>query len=233
MPTKFPFEKYSFNSESALQVLPEEDFEFLQSRMKDHRYKKGQTIFIEGTRPSGIYFIKSGKVKKYKSNPDGKEQIIYICNAGELVGYHALLCEEPYPDSAAAIEDSVVAFIPGEIFLEVLNRSTVLSNKLLRNLSHEFGVLVNGIATFAHRTVRERLALCLLILKEKFRIKDQKDKPVEITLSREDLSNMVGTAVETLVRLLHDFKDEKLIETEGRKIRVLDAKRLVKVANFY
>lgn len=233
MPTKFPIDRFNFNSDSVLKGLPEDDLEFLKSRMKDHRYKKGHSLFIEGTRPSGIFFLKSGKVKKYKSNAEGKEQIIYICNTGELVGYHALLCEEPYPDSAATIEDSVIAFIAKEHFLEVLNRSPFLSNKLLKNLSHEYGVLVNGIATFAHRSVRERLALSLLILKEKFRITGQENKPVEIILSREDLANMVGTAVETLVRLLHDFKDEKLIETEGRKIRVLDAKKLVKVANFY
>jgi CRP-like cAMP-binding protein len=201
--------------------------------MIERKYKKGQRIFVEGSIPTGIYYLKSGKIKKYKADRDGKEQIIYICNSGELFGYPALLSEGSYSDSAAALEDSIVAFIPKDDFLQVLSQSSILSNKLLKNLSHEFGVLVNSVATFAHRSVRERLALSLLILKEKYRVKGNESKPVEINLSREDLSNLVGTAVETLVRLLHDFKDEKLIETEGRKIRVLNIKQLVKIANLY
>ena len=115
----------------------------------------------------------------------------------------------------------------------MLEQSRALSTRLLKNLSHEFGVLENSIANFAHKSVRERLALSLLIMKEKFRDKKNPNASVEIMLSREDLANITGTAIETLVRLLHTFKDEGLIETEGRKIRILDAKKLIKVANFY
>ncbi len=233
MPTKYLIEKFDFKSNSVLQGLAPKDLSFLQSKMIQRKYKKEQRIFVEGSLPTGIYYLKSGKIKKYKADRDGKEQIIYICNNGELLGYSALLSEEPFADSAAALEDSIVAFIPKNDFLQVLSQSPVLSNGLLKNLSHEFGVLVNSIATFAHRSVRERLALALLILKDKYRVKGKENKPVEINLSREDLSSLVGTAVETLVRLLHDFKDEGLIETEGRRIRILDVKRLVKVANFY
>lgn len=233
MPTGFPVERFHFRSDSVFQGLPKEDMEFLESRMRDHRYKKGHTLFVEGTYPTGIFYLKKGKIKKYKTDRDGKEQIFYICNAGELLGYPALLSEEPYSDSATTLEDCVVSFITKEDFLKVLATSSILSNQLLKNLSHEFGVLINGIATLAHRSVRERLALSLLILKDKYREKGEQIKPTEINLSREDLSNHVGTAVETIVRLLHDFKEEGLIETNGRKIRILDAKRLVKVANFY
>lgn len=233
MPTKRVIEKFHFQSESIFEGLPKEDLTFLQSKMIARRYKKGQRIFVEGSIPTGIYYLKNGKIKKYKADRDGKEQIIYIFNGGELLGYPPLLSEEPYSDSAAAMEDCDVAFIPKDDFLYVLSKSTILSNSLLKNLSHEFGVLVNSIATFAHRSVRERLALSLLILKDKYKVKGKENKPAEINLSREDLANLVGTAVETLVRLLHDFKDEKLIETEGRKIRILDAKKLVKVANLY
>jgi CRP-like cAMP-binding protein len=233
MPTKRLIEKFDFMSDSVFMGLPKEDLAFLESKMVHRKYKKEQRIFVEGSMPTGIYYLKSGKIKKYKADRDGEEQIIYICNSGELLGYPALLSEEPYSDSAAALEDCIVAFIPKDDFLQVLSQSHILSNKLLKNLSHEFGVLLNSIVTFAHRSVRERLALSLLILKDKYRIKGNESKPVEINLSREDLSNLVGTAVETLVRLLHDFKDEGLIETEGRKIRILDVKRLAKVANFY
>lgn len=233
MPTGFPIDKFHFRSNSILEGLPKEELTYLESKMISHKYKRGQNIFVEGTVPNGIYYLKKGKVKKYKSDQEGKQQIIYVCNEGELLGYPALLCDEPYPDSAAALEESHVNFIPKKDFLSVLDQSPELSKKLLINLSHEFGVLVNSIATFAHKSVRERLALSLLILKDKYRVNGQKDNPVEIVLPREDLANIIGVALETLVRLLHNFKDEGLIETEGRKIRILDLKGLVKVANFY
>jgi CRP-like cAMP-binding protein len=233
MPTSFPIDKFHFRSNSVLEGLPKEELAYFESKMITHKYKRGQNIFVEGTIPNGIYFLKKGKVKKYKSDQDGKQQIIYVCNEGELLGYPALICEEPYPDSAAALEESLVSFIPKKDFLHILDKSPQFSKKLLINLSHEFGVLVNSIATFAHKSVRERLALSLLILKEKYKVNAEKDKPVEIVLPREDLANIIGVALETLVRLLHNFKDEGLIETEGRKIRILDLKRLVKIANFF
>lgn len=233
MPASFPIDKFHFRSDSILEALPEKDLEKLTSKMVSHKFKKGQTIFSEGSFPSGIFYVKKGRVKKYKTDQDGRQQIIYICNSGELLGYPALLSEETYSDSAAALEDSVLAFISKEVFLNVLENSQVLSNRLLKNLSHEFAVLENSIMNFAHKSVRERLALSLLILKEKFIDKDDPTGPVEIILSREDLSNHIGTAVQTLVRLLHTFKDEGLIETKGRKIKILDIKGLVKVANFY
>lgn len=225
--------KFNFNSDSIFQGLPEDDFKLLESKMINQKYKKGQNIFVEGAFPAGIFYVKEGRIKKYKANRDGREQIIYICNKGELLGYSALLSEEAYPDSAATLEDAVVGFISREVFLKVLGQSPAMSLKLLKNLSHEFGVLVNTIATFAHKTVRERLALSLLILKDKFYEQDNPEKMVEINLSREDLANIVGTAVETLVRILHSFKEEGLIETQGRKIKIINEGQLVKVADLY
>lgn len=233
MSISFPIDKFHFKSDSILEELPEKDLEALKSKMISHKFKKGKMIFSEGTYPSGIFYLKKGKIKKFKTDRDGREHIIYVCNSGELFGYPALLSEETYSDSATALEDSILGFIPKDAFFKILEQSPILSTKLLKNLSHEFGVLENSIINFAHKSVRERLALSLLILKEKFRDKNNPLSSVEITLSREDLSNVTGTVVETLVRLLHDFKDEGLIETEGRKIRILDAKKLVKVANFY
>jgi CRP-like cAMP-binding protein len=228
-----PISKFQFNSSSIFQGLPEEELKLLEDKMIVQKYKKGQSIFVEGAYPSGIFFVKEGRIKKYKVSRDGREQIIYICNRGELLGYSALLSEEAYPDSAATLENAVVGFISREVFLKVLSLSPTLSLRLLKNLSHEFGVLVNTIASFAHRTVRERLALSLLILKDKFDDKDAQGNPIGITLSREDLANIVGTAIETLVRILHSFKEEGLIETQGRKIRIINDIQLVKVADLY
>jgi CRP-like cAMP-binding protein len=231
--SEFPIDKYHLRSDSVMAGLPKSDLKFLESKMVKNKIKKGKTIFSEGSYPSGIFYLIKGRIKKFKSGHNGKEQIIYVCNSGEIFGYPALLSGEPFHDSATALEDSVVAFLPKTDFLQLLEESTVLSDRLLKNLSHKFGVLENIIVAFSHKSVRERLALSLLILLEKFKDKGKDHKRTEIILSREDLSNFVGTAVETLVRLIREFRDEGLIETEGKKIRVLNIKKLVQIANVY
>jgi CRP-like cAMP-binding protein len=229
----FKVDKFHFKSDSVFQGLPEDELAFLEKKMSDRVYRKGQRVFVEGSIPTGIYYVKKGKIKKYKADWDGKESIIYVCLKGELFGYPALLSEEPYTHSAAAMEDSLIAMIPKNDFLDLLASSQILSGLLLKNLSHEFGVMVNKVTSLSMRSVRERLALRLLILKERNETTGHEKQAVEINLSREDLAGMIGTAVETLVRVLHEFKLEKLIETNGRTIKVLDIPRLIKIANFY
>lgn len=228
---RYKAQQFQFMSHSIFDGLPQHELEFLTSRMHTKPVKKGLTLFIENSVPTGIFYLIKGKVKKYKINREGKEQIIYICSEGELLGYPALLSEESYSDSAATLEDCVIGFIEKDDFLSILNSSSILSHKLLKNLSHEFAVLENLILTLAHQSVRERLALTLLILHDKYKNTLQPELQVNITLSRQDLANMVGTAMENTVRLLKEFKSERLIETEGKKIRLLDFKQLVEIAN--
>ena len=226
----FPMDKWNFKSHSILNDLPPEDAEIMTAHMSDHQYSKGETIFREGSFPSGIFFIRKGKVKKYKADREGNEQIIYVANTGELIGYHALLAEERYPDSASALEDSLIAFIPREDFIEVLSTSKVLSHRLLKLLSHEFTVFANSLTHFAQRSVRERLATQLIVMREKYKENYQPGMAVEINLSREDLASMVGTARENIVRILKEFKEDGSIETRGRKIIVTDIHKLLKIS---
>lgn len=211
--------------------LPDKVKEDFAHEMNVKRFKRGQTIFTEGAYPSGIYYIKEGKVKKFKNLNGGKEQIIYLSNAGELIGYAAYLSEERYPDSAAAITDSLIGFISKEKLVRLLDKHEELSKLLLKKLSHEFGVLVNFIATFTQKSVRERVALTLLILYEKFSDNPNENGEALITLTREDFANIVGTAVETLVRVLRDFEKENLIQKQGRKIIVKNKQKLFSIAD--
>jgi CRP-like cAMP-binding protein len=228
----FPIDKWDFKSESILADLPVEDFNLLTAHKNDQVYKKGQIIFREGAHPTGIFFITAGKAKKYKVDKDGKEQIIYVANTGELIGYHAILAEEHYPDSAAVLEESVITFIPKEDFLLTLQQSSILNNRLLKTLSHEFAVLANSLTLFAQRSVRERLALQLVVLREKYKVNFQPGIPVEINMSRDDLASLVGTARENVVRGLTELKEEGIVETKGRKIFVLDVSKLIAIANY-
>ncbi len=149
----FPIEKWDFKSESILAALSPEDFDLLTLNQTEQVYKKGEIIFREGAYPSGIFYLTSGKAKKYKIDGEGKEQIIYVANTGELIGYHAILSEDRYPDSAAALEESNITFIPKDDFLLVLQQSDTLSKRLLKTLSHEFAVLINGLTLFSQRSV--------------------------------------------------------------------------------
>ncbi len=228
----FPIEKWDFKSQSLLTGLPESDSALLIANQTFQKYAKGEIIFREGSHPDGIFFIKQGKAKKYKLDANGKEHIIYVANTGELIGYHAILSESRYPDSAAALEESSIGFIPKEDFLKVLEQSPILSKRLLKTLSHEFAVLVNNLSVQAQRSVRERLALQLIVLREKYKSDFKTGEFVEINMGREDLANLVGTARENIVRILSDFKEEGIIKTMGRKIIVTDVKKLIEISNY-
>lgn len=227
----FLSENFRLKADQILEGLNAEEQESLMNSGVTHLYKKGEIIFREGGIPTGIYYVKSGRVKKYKSTAKGGEQIFYLCGQGELLGYHALLGEGFYPDSAATTEAAQIMFIPKDSFLKVLRNSTALSNTLLKALGHEFSLFINSITNLANKSVRERLAFNLLILEEKFKSGNLPDAPSPITLSRTDLANMVGTAKETLVRLLQDFKRSGLIEKTEKTIRIVDRKGLIKEAN--
>jgi CRP-like cAMP-binding protein len=227
----FPIEKWDFKSNSVINDLPPDELEVLTANMSTQVYNKGEIIFREGGFATGIFLIKEGKAKKYKVDKDGREQIIYVANTGEILGYHALLAEERFFDSAAVLEDSEIAFIPKEDFFEVLENSKVLSQRLLKTLSHEFFVLANSIALFAQRSVRERFAMQLVLMREKYKENFTPGMAVEINMSREDLASLVGTARENILRVLKDFKEEGILETKGRKIVINDIKKLLAVAN--
>ncbi|WP_342331260.1 Crp/Fnr family transcriptional regulator [Pedobacter sp. FW305-3-2-15-E-R2A2] len=228
----FPIDKWNFTTQSILSVLSEEELNFLILRQGEQKYGKGEVIFREGVVPSGIYYIHQGKVKKYKIDKTGKEQIIYVANKGELIGYHAVLSEERYPDSAAALESSAISFIPKEDFLTVLHQSPLFAQRLLKVLSHEYTVLSNNISVFANRSAVERLAIALIVIREKFKAESPEGEKVLIDISRSDLANMAGLAKENVIRLLKELKDEGIIGSEGRKIWVEDIVKLVARSNF-
>lgn len=228
----FPIDKWNFRTESVLADLPSKDLELLMANKTEQVYKKGEIIFREEAYPSGIFYVIDGKVKKYKLDKEGREQILYVANSGELLGYHAVLDESRYPDSAAALEESRIAFIPKEDFLDTLRQSDTLTRRLLKTLSHEFAVLANSLTMYAQKSVRERLALQLIIIREKYKVNFKPGMPVEINLSRDDLASLVGTARENVVRVLSEFKESGIVETKGRKIIVLDVNKLIQIANY-
>lgn len=195
-------------------------------------YKKDQVIFHEDNRAIGVYCLFQGKVKLYKNGYDGKEHIVRFAVSGDLFGYRSITGSKMYALNAQACEDSIACFIDNETFFNLTNRYPLLYRKLLISLSYILDDIENNLISIAHMPVRERLAEILLKLKTKFSHADNLSNSY-INLSREDLANMIGSATETVIRLLSEFKQEKLILIEGRKIKILDTNGLQKIAGMY
>lgn len=226
----FPIENWNLRSDSILSNFPSDQFEMLTRNEAIKSCKKGELIFREDTFPIGVFLVKEGKVKIYKMDSGGKEHIIYLVGKGDLFGYQALLSEERYPDSASTIESSRIGFIPKSDFVEVLNSSEILRSRLLKTLGHEFTVLTTNLCMLARKNVKERLATQLIILREKFNGDPRSGHPTEISISRDDLANLVGTARENVVRIMSGFKADGIVFTKGRKITILNEQRLIEIA---
>lgn len=186
-------------------------------------YKKGQGLFLESSFPRGVYCLNEGKVKIFARGDEGKEQIIHIATSGEIIGFRAMFSEEPYKVSATTLEDCNICFIAKEDFLNMLDSNATLRNNVMKELSKELGERAVFITNMAQKPVRERLAFSLVML-------DNIYKDEMINLSREDLANFVGTATETLIRLLKDFKEENIIEVHTRKIEIINKNKLINLA---
>lgn len=194
------------------------------------KYKKGQVLFHEGTRPMGVFCISTGRVKVYRIGLDGKEQIIKISAAGDLLGYKALISDQHYLLSGEALEDCLVCFIPKDDFLELLKPGSEFYMSLLKTVCEEHGTIASKITEMAQMSVRQRLAMSLLMLNDTYGLEQEVNGEIQINLSREDLANIVGTATESLIRLLNEFKKDGLIETHGRKIEVKNQEGLLRAS---
>jgi len=210
--------KFNFNSAEILKALSQKERDCILSRAQLLSFKKGQLIFYEKGTPTGIFILKKGKAKIYKTGVYGKEQIFYIYKEGDLFGYHALLCHEKYADSCEAIEATEVLFINNLDVEYLLDKIPKLKTLFIQNMGHEFGILVNIITILAQAVLRERVALFLLVLHERYY--DNNTKESKITLCREDFANIVGTTRESLSRLLHEFKSDKIISIKGKSIQI-------------
>jgi CRP/FNR family transcriptional regulator, cyclic AMP receptor protein len=192
-------------------------------------YKKKQAIYTEGNHPNRLYFIRKGKVKTYKSNDAGKELTVGLFNEGDFLGYTALLEETVYKESAEAIEDTEVAIIPKEEFEHLLKNNREATHKFIRLLARNVTEKENQLLGLAYNSLRKRVADALISLQAKYQKEGQEGFSIHI--SREDLANIAGTATESLIRTLSDFKAEKLVEIKDGSIIITNHKKLAAMLN--
>jgi len=208
-----------------------DDLENLRYEKSASFYKAGQIVFQEDGRAVGVYCLHSGKIKLYKVDSDGREQIIRFVTSGELFGYSSVIGSRFNQITAEAIEDSIICFIDRSFFSDLILKYPDINKTLICSLGTMLNDAEDKIISLAHKHVRERLAEALLVLCRKFHPEGCKDNNV-LKLSREDLANIVGSATETIIRLLSQFREEKLVNIEGRSIILKDIQRLKKLAGF-
>jgi CRP-like cAMP-binding protein len=183
-------------------------------------YKRGNVIYQERNRISGVYCISQGIVKLVKTGIDGREQIIRFAQKGDIIGYRSILSQEHACTTAKVIEDAVLCFIPSSLFMNLVKENSDFSMHIMKLSLKELGEANKYILDIAQKTVRERLAEILILLMDTFDLDD--DKYLKISLTREELANIVGTATESVIRLLSEFKTDKYIEVNGRRIKILN-----------
>ena len=192
-------------------------------------YTRGSVIYQEGHRMKGFYCVQKGIIKIFKTGFDGKEQIIRFAKPGDIIGYRSVLSNEPACTSTEVLEDCVVCHIPKADLINLVKENGNFSLELLQLTCKELGEANSYITDIAQKTVRERLAEIIIHLQDEFG-KDESGI-LKLSLTREELANIVGTATESVIRLLSEFKSEKLIELKGRKIKILDDPGLKLIAN--
>ena len=195
-----------------------EIFQLLAENRNINKYKKKQVIYSEGNRPSRLFYMQKGKAKTYKTNDDGKELIIGLYNEGDYLGYVALLEGTPYKETAEAIENTELAIIPKEDFDKLINTNRFVANKFISLLAQNITEKEEHLLGLAYDSLRKKVAGALILLNKIYK--------VAIDISRENLANMAGTATESLIRTLGDFRNEKIIDIRGGDIIILNEKKL-------
>jgi len=195
-------------------------------------YKKGQTLFIQGNHPFGLFCISSGNIKVTKVGSDGKESIVRIASAGDVLGHRSLFTDQYYMATATAIEETKVCFLDKKFILKVMKDEPTVSMQVIEKLSTDMGKAETKLSSFHQKNVRERLAELLLMLKEShgFAQADGRIK-IQLKLTREEMATMIGTANETLIRFMTEFKEAGLIEQEGKILFVKNEEELLEWAN--
>ena len=186
-------------------------------------YKKKDLIFKEGEHPRWLYFVESGKVKIFKTSDDGRELIVKVAQTGDFLGFLALFKEDAYPESAAALEDCSIKLVPKQDFAALVFGNRDVNARFIKMLANHIAEREQQLIELAYNSVRKRAATVLVKLAEQ--------SGPAIHLLREDLAALAGTAKETLIRTLTDFKNEGMIDITDGVVTVLKLEKMRSLPN--
>ena len=202
-----------------------EELKKIVSGRKIRQIKKKQVLYYEGDHPQGLYLVIEGAIRTFKMAEDGRELMVGLHKPNDYIGVNAILLEEPFSETAEAVDDSAVCLLPKDAIIDLVNKYPDLSLQFIKILANNIKEKEDQLLELAYNSVRKRLAQVLV------RLSKQLPDPSQFKISRDELASMAGMATETVSRTLSDFKDEKLIEKKGSHIHILDLNRLVKMRN--
>lgn len=209
-----------------------ESFKKLQRNQRSKKFKKGQIIFHEGHPAHVLYCINSGKASLYKTTPEGKRHIMRIANPGDPMGHLAIFSNQPYSATAETLEETSVCYFDRKLIYPLLSKNADVTWNIVQRVIKELISAQNKTLDMANKSVRERVASLLLLLKEKYGKSSGDGILLDISLSREDMADLAGTSMESLVRTLSEFRSDKLIITKKRQIYIYFPEKLAMIAGF-
>ena len=224
-------EKCVIRDLNSLSSVSASELKSLDKHKTTIRIQKGEVIFSEGNALRGVYCLHNGKCKLTKLAPNGKEQIVRFIKKGELVGHRSVISNSVAHLTATALEEMDVCFIPKNEIIELFKNNSDFSLEITKSLAEDLDEANSSIANMAQKNVRERLAESLLFFERIFGI--DVDGYIAVTLTREEIANAIGTATESTIRLLSEFKKEGYISLSGKKIRIENKVKLQHLTEGY
>lgn len=223
----FDILKYSFKSNELLGEIKPDCMLALERIKRIELFAKNDVLYEQGSEPKAVYRLKKGKVKIEQLNQDGKTRIVYVYIEGDFFGFRPLLSREKHPVTAIFLEDSEVEIYEGNEFIKIAKESSTLSFNLVEILSFEFNVWINLISSLSHKSAKEKIALILLILNEKYR---NEDGISEIIMTKSDIAKYTETSKETVVRVIGYLEEQGIVINRGRTFEIINPKILEIIA---
>ena len=224
-------EKCVIRELNSLSVIPSDEMVNISKHKTPIHVKRGEVIFSEGASLKGVYCLRNGKCKMTKLAPNGKEQIVRFISKGELVGHRSIISNSVAHLTVTALEEMDVCFIPKQDILDLFKKNSDFSLEITKSLAEDLDEANSSIANMAQKNVRERLAESLLFFERIFGVDNE--GYIAVTLTREEIANAIGTATESTIRLLSEFKKEGYISLAGKKIRIENKVKLQHLTEGY
>ena len=213
---------------NALKSLTKDELVRMSNCKTSKIVKRGEVLFDEGEHINGVYCVREGVCKVSKMSENGRDQIVHLIKRGDIVGERSLVSNEASNLKATAVNDMQVCFIPKEEIVADLEQNHDFTMDLLKSMAQSLKTADNVIVDMAQKTVKQRLASTLIYLHEKFPVKE--NGAIDINLSREDVANIIGTATESAIRLLSEFKKKQIINLKSKDIFILNLKELESIS---
>jgi len=216
-------------SQSVFCSIQKSDIDIFSELKSFLTYSSGQLIFKEGGYPNGFFVVYSGKIKISKEGIGGREMILRFAKEGDIIGYRSLLGDGKYACSATAIVESCLCFVPKDALFNLIKRNPEIAFNLMKLLADDLKKAETSSTYIAQKQVRARIAEALIMLKDTYGLESD-GITLHVSLSREELAGMAGTVRETATKLLSEFNQEHIIELEGKKIKLLNQQKLIRIA---